>query len=396
MLKWWEEHDIYGKLRALANGRPTFVLADGPPYANGAIHLGHAINKVLKDIVVKSRTLDGYDAPYVPGWDCHGLPIEHQIEKKRGKVGQKLDAEAFRAGVPRVRVEQVDGQREDFKRLGVMGDWDEPYLTMQPRYEAEQLRAFAQIIRNGHVYKGLKPVHWCLDCRSALAEAEVEYEERTSTGDRRALRRRATAPISRSSLRPQADVSQRDAQRRDLDHDALDAARQPGGRGASAVRVFVRASTVEGVHRERLLLATELATAVLQRAGITASRTPAPKCKVRSSKAAACSIRSTTARIGPGHARRACHARCRHRRWCTPRPGMGRRTTRSAVKYKLGSTTRSAATAALSRARRCSRASTSSRRTSTSSRVLRERGALLHARNAACTAIRIAGGTRRR
>lgn len=180
MLKWWEANDIYGQLRKAAKGRPTFILADGPPYANGAIHLGHAINKVLKDIVVKSRTLDGFDAPYVPGWDCHGLPIEHQIEKTRGKEVKALEPRAFRQACREYAMEQVKGQREDFKRLGVMGDWERPYLTLAPRYEAEQLRAFAQILRNGHVYKGLKPVHWCLDCRSALAEAEVEYEDKTS------------------------------------------------------------------------------------------------------------------------------------------------------------------------------------------------------------------------
>jgi isoleucyl-tRNA synthetase len=180
MLKWWEERQIYAKLRKVARGRPTFILADGPPYANGAIHLGHAINKTLKDIVVKSRTLDGYDAPYVPGWDCHGLPIEHQIEKTRGKEVKALEPRAFRQACREYAMQQADVQRTEFKRLGVMGDWDRPYMTMQREYEAEQLRAFAQIIRNGHVYKGLKPVHWCLDCRSALAEAEVEYEDRTS------------------------------------------------------------------------------------------------------------------------------------------------------------------------------------------------------------------------
>jgi isoleucyl-tRNA synthetase len=180
LLAAWRQQDVYGTLRRIASGRPTFVLADGPPYANGAIHIGHAVNKVLKDIVVKSRTLDGFDAPYVPGWDCHGLPIEHQVEKKFGRVGQKLDARAFRAACREYASSQVDSQREDFIRLGVLGDWDRPYLTMLPQYEAEQLLAFAQIIRNGHVYKGYKPVYWCLDCRSALAEAEVEYEEKTS------------------------------------------------------------------------------------------------------------------------------------------------------------------------------------------------------------------------
>jgi len=179
-LEFWKFKDIYGQLRAAAKGRPTFILADGPPYANGSIHIGHAVNKILKDIVVKSRTLDGYDAPYVPGWDCHGLPIEHQVEKTHGRVGAKIDAKAFRAACRQYAGKQVDGQRADFIRLGVMGDWDRPYLTMLPGYEAQQLRAFSKIVERGHVYKGYKPVHWCLDCRSSLAEAEVEYEDRTS------------------------------------------------------------------------------------------------------------------------------------------------------------------------------------------------------------------------
>jgi isoleucyl-tRNA synthetase len=180
MLAAWERSRLYEKIRTVAKGRPSFVLTDGPPYANGAIHLGHAVNKILKDIIVKSRTLDGYDAPYVPGWDCHGLPIEMQVEKTHGRVGQKIDAKSFRAACREYAHKQVDAQRSDFKRLGVLGDWDHPYLTMMPRFEAEQLRAFAIIIKNGHVYKGYKPVHWCLNCRSALAEAEVEYEDKTS------------------------------------------------------------------------------------------------------------------------------------------------------------------------------------------------------------------------
>jgi isoleucyl-tRNA synthetase len=180
MLAAWEKAGLYQKIRSASEGRPSFVLMDGPPYANGAIHLGHAVNKVLKDIIVKSRTLDGYDAPYVPGWDCHGLPIEMQVEKTHGRVGQKIDAKAFRAACREYALKQIDSQRNDFKRLGVLGDWDHPYLTMDPRFEAEQLRAFSLIIKNGHVYKGFKPVHWCLNCRSALAEAEVEYEDITS------------------------------------------------------------------------------------------------------------------------------------------------------------------------------------------------------------------------
>jgi isoleucyl-tRNA synthetase len=180
MLEAWEREGVYAKLRAAAKGRPVFILVDGPPYANGSLHLGHAVNKILKDIIVKSRTLDGYDAPYVPGWDCHGLPIEMQVEKTHGRVGAKLDAKAFRAACRAYAETQVNAQRTEFKRLGVLGDWDHPYLTMLPRFEAEQLRAFALILKNGHVYKGYKPVHWCLNCRSALAEAEVEYEDKTS------------------------------------------------------------------------------------------------------------------------------------------------------------------------------------------------------------------------
>src|SRR6478672_12715346 len=176
----WDERGTYAKLRERARGRPRFVLHDGPPYANGAIHIGHAVNKILKDVVVKSRSLDGYDSPYIPGWDCHGLPIELQVEKKHGRPGHKLDARAFRAACRAYAHEQIDLQRQDFKRLGILGDWERPYLTMAPGYEAQQLRAFGKIIKNGHLYKGVKPVHWCLDCRSALAEAEVEYEERVS------------------------------------------------------------------------------------------------------------------------------------------------------------------------------------------------------------------------
>jgi isoleucyl-tRNA synthetase len=197
MLKWWESNDIYGELRRVAKGRPRFALHDGPPYANGAIHLGHACNKILKDIIVKSRTLDGYDSPYIPGWDCHGLPIEMQVEKKHGRVGQKLDARAFRAACRAYAQEQIDLQRKDFKRLGVMGDWDRPYITMHPRYEAGQIRVLGKVIANGHLYIGAKPVYWCLDCRSALAEAEVEYEDKTSPAIDVAFRVADTADLAR-------------------------------------------------------------------------------------------------------------------------------------------------------------------------------------------------------
>jgi isoleucyl-tRNA synthetase len=179
-LKRWEDMGLYQKMRAAKQGKPLYVLHDGPPYANGDIHLGHAVNKILKDIIVKSRNLAGFDAPYIPGWDCHGLPIELQVEKKVGKAGKKVSAEEFRKACRAYAKKQVDGQREDFKRLGVLGDWDNPYLTMDFKFEAGIVRALAHIVANGHLHKGAKPVHWCSDCGSALAEAEVEYEDKIS------------------------------------------------------------------------------------------------------------------------------------------------------------------------------------------------------------------------
>lgn len=179
-LKRWDAMDLYGLIRQARAGAESFILHDGPPYANGEIHIGHAVNKVLKDIIVKARTLDGLDAPYVPGWDCHGLPIELQVEKKHGKPGHKLSAAQFRVACRDYAAKQVDGQRKDFKRLGVLGDWEQPYLTMDFRQEADIVRALGRIVANGHVIKGEKPVHWCIDCGSALAEAEVEYQDKQS------------------------------------------------------------------------------------------------------------------------------------------------------------------------------------------------------------------------
>lgn len=176
----WEEQGLYAQLRENAAGRPLFVLHDGPPYANGRIHLGHAVNKILKDIIVKSRYLAGFDAPYVPGWDCHGLPIEIAVEKKFGKVGTKLDAVAFRQKCREFAEEQIELQRADFKRLGVTGDWDNPYKTLSFEFEANEIRALSKIFANGHVVRGAKPVHWCFDCGSALAEAEIEYQDKVS------------------------------------------------------------------------------------------------------------------------------------------------------------------------------------------------------------------------
>ena len=181
--KWLEEwyaDNIYQQIRASRIGKKKYVLHDGPPYANGSIHLGHAVNKVLKDIIVKSRTLAGFDAPYVPGWDCHGLPIELKVEEKVGKVGEKVDAATFRKHCREYALKQIDLQRADFKRLGVLGDWDNPYLTMNFKQEADIVRALGKIQENGHIQPGLKPVNWCMDCGSALAEAEVEYEDKKS------------------------------------------------------------------------------------------------------------------------------------------------------------------------------------------------------------------------
>ena len=176
----WQEQNLYTRIREASAGRPKFVLHDGPPYANGDIHIGHAVNKVLKDIIVKSKTLAGFDAPYVPGWDCHGLPIELQVEKKLGKPGVKVSAREFRDACRVYAAEQVARQKADFVRLGVLGDWEQPYLTMDFKFEADILRALGKIIANGHLVQGSKPVHWCVDCGSALAEAEVEYEDKTS------------------------------------------------------------------------------------------------------------------------------------------------------------------------------------------------------------------------
>ena len=179
-LKQWQEMGLYEKIRQECAGRPKFILHDGPPYANGDLHVGHAVNKILKDIIVKSRTLDGFDAPYIPGWDCHGLPIELNVEKKIGKPGVKVTATEFRQKCREYATGQIDGQRADFIRMGVIGDWSKPYLTMDFKFEANIVRALSRIVDNGYLHKGFKPVHWCMDCGSALAEAEVEYQDKGS------------------------------------------------------------------------------------------------------------------------------------------------------------------------------------------------------------------------
>jgi len=181
MLKRWQDLDVYGNLRKQREGREKFILHDGPPYANGSIHIGHAVNKILKDMIVKSRSFMGYDAPYVPGWDCHGLPIEHKVEQEIGKAGVKVDYKTFRQACRDYATKQIAGQKADFIRLGVMGEWGKPYLTMDPKVEAGIVRALGKIVAKGHLVRGYKPVYWSVVGQSALAEAEVEYQDKTST-----------------------------------------------------------------------------------------------------------------------------------------------------------------------------------------------------------------------
>lgn len=180
MLKRWQDMDLYQKVRDVSKGRKSFILHDGPPYANGSIHIGHAVNKILKDIIVKSKTVSGFDAPYIPGWDCHGLPIEHKVEQLIGKAGTKVSYKEFRAKCREYAYTQIEEQKKDFIRLGVMGDWENPYLTMNFQTEANIVRALGKIAENGHLVKGFKPVYWSVVGGSALAEAEVEYQDKTS------------------------------------------------------------------------------------------------------------------------------------------------------------------------------------------------------------------------
>jgi isoleucyl-tRNA synthetase len=261
MLQRWYEQDLYGMIRNAKKGKKTFILHDGPPYANGNIHIGHSVNKILKDIIIKSKGLMGYDSPYVPGWDCHGLPIELKVEQLIGKPGEKVTAAEFRTACRNYAAEQVNGQKQDFIRLGVLGDWEHPYLTMNFGTEANIIRALGKIIGNGHLLKGAKPVHWCIDCRSALAEAEVEYYDRTSLSI-------------------------------DVAFEALDAAAVAAKFGVSAVTGPValiiwtttpwtlpanRAISVHpdydyqlvAVNGQNWILAAELTASVMQRAGIT-------------------------------------------------------------------------------------------------------------------------------
>ena len=176
----WDAMDLYARIRESRKNAPRYVMHDGPPYANGQIHQGHALNKILKDLVIKSRSMAGMDAPYVPGWDCHGLPIELNVEKERGSAGKDASPADFRRACRAFAEKFIASQRDDFKRLGILGDWSNPYLTMAPAFQATIVRALGTFVKRGLVYKGKKPVHWCLKDRTALAEAEVEYENHTS------------------------------------------------------------------------------------------------------------------------------------------------------------------------------------------------------------------------
>ncbi|MDQ2191589.1 isoleucine--tRNA ligase [Vibrio sp. A14(2019)] len=266
MLARWYKEDLYGAIRQAKQGKKSFVLHDGPPYANGDIHIGHALNKILKDIIIKSKTLSGFDAPYIPGWDCHGLPIELMVEKKVGKPGQKVTAAEFREKCRDYAAGQVEGQKESFKRLGILGEWDKPYRTMDFATEANIIRALGKIADNGHLLKGFKPVHWCTDCGSALAEAEVEYKNKVSPSID--VRFRAT---DEASLLAKFGLSE-------------------GHQGHGPVSIVIWTTTpwtlpanravclrndleyvliqVEGEQPERIIVASDLAKQVMDRAGI--------------------------------------------------------------------------------------------------------------------------------
>lgn len=260
MLKNWYKNELYKKIRLAKKDKKTFILHDGPPYANGDIHIGHSMNKILKDIIIKSKTLSDFDAPYVPGWDCHGLPIELKVEQKYGKAGKKLTHAQFGVKCREYAARQVDGQRKDFIRLGVLGEWDKPYLTMNFDTEANIVRALAKIIKNGHLHKGSKPVHWCTDCRSALAEAEVEYEDKKSPA----------IDVAFTAVNSDALVNCFKLQSDDLGHGEICAViwtttpwTLPANR-AIALAAKVEYSLVQAGSR-RLILATDLVAAAMVR-----------------------------------------------------------------------------------------------------------------------------------
>ena len=241
-LRHWEEIDLYGKMIRQRAGGPQFVLHDGPPYANGNIHLGTALNKILKDIIVRSKFMSGFRADYVPGWDCHGLPIEHQAEKEMKERQAAMTKMEVRAYCRKYASRFLDIQREEFKRLGGVGDWDHPYITMDYAYQATIIEEMAKFFERGEVYRKKKPVYWCINCRTALAEAEIEYEMDTSTSIY------VKFPlISREEsckrLPGQADIHAY------MDDDALDAAREPRHRRQSGIYLCRRRDAAGDIHR---------------------------------------------------------------------------------------------------------------------------------------------------
>ena len=303
MLARWDAEDLHAHIRDASRGRPAFILHDGPPYANGDIHIGHVVNKVLKDMIVKSKQLAGFDSAYVPGWDCHGLPIENKVESLVGKPGEKVSESEFRAHCRRYAAEQIDSQRIEFKRLGIIGDWDNPYLTMNFANEANIVRTLGRIIDAGHVYKGVKPVNWSWGAHTAVAEAEVEYHDKHST-----------AIDVRFAARDRADLLAPFG----IDDDGSDVNvviwtttpwTIPGNQGV-AVHPELDYALV-ATNGERLILADGMVESAMQRYGLRLIRTaghgtgrgagPHP--------ATAPSLRSRLA-VDPG---RACHVGGRHR-----------------------------------------------------------------------------------
>ncbi|MBP9661823.1 MAG: isoleucine--tRNA ligase, partial [Aeromonas sp.] len=266
MLKRWYDQDLYGAIRRAKAGKPSFILHDGPPYANGSIHIGHSVNKILKDIIIKSKGLSGFDSPYVPGWDCHGLPIELKVEGMVGKPGEKVSAAEFRAECRKYAKTQIEAQKTDFIRLGVLGDWEHPYLTMDFGTEANIIRSMAKIVENGHLHKGSKPVHWCTDCGSALAEAEVEYYDKNSP----------SIDVRFKAVDEAAVVAKFDCAEGHTGKGALSAViwtttpwTLPANRAiAMHADLDYALVQVEGDNPERLILAAELVKDVMDRAGI--------------------------------------------------------------------------------------------------------------------------------
>ena len=312
----WKAEDLYGRIRRARAGRPSFVLHDGPPYANGHIHLGTALNKILKDVIVRSRTMSGKDAPYRPGWDCHGLPIELKVDRDLGAKKREMSPVEFRRACRAYAEKFVGIQRAEFERLGVLGEWDDPYLTMSPVYQATIVRQLADFVEAGLVYKAKKSVHWCISCRTALAEAEVEYDEHHVSPSIDVRFPLAEADRDRLAERFPALAGRRVAGGH-LDDDALDAARQPGARLPPRRRVRL----LPGRGHERRAAAREGAEGrlrgALARAGqpsgrAAAARRAAGRGQGQRARAPALPPPLDRPRL-PRRARRLRHARHRHR-----------------------------------------------------------------------------------